>query len=532
MRDQMNFSRIWFFLLAAALFTVISLVSVVDLHGQTDLSKAVKTLQKANLTSKEIAAELRSEIASGNIVTPLEMSTLLLEKELRVWTDNQYKSALLSDQQMLSEIIEPMFAAATEQKLLDHVKAIGKSGLLNEEGQKMLTKSVKSGKVWHRLLVIAALRAELFYQDAIGPLKLQGLAQQLRANGMVANPSDGELIRRIDDGQLTDPLEMLEFCQNARRFNAKDYSAIPDNSLEKIFSETASLLPDLTFSDFAWEVVDEAENGGAPGKTLLISLKIGEYTYWQANSLGTEEPSASSFTGRLNPDKYYKIFNLALAEQGSLYRLHSVSCNLDKDRGIDPNRRFGIIALRESQPEAFRYLGSYYSFSKEDFRNSLSRELVGGVIERYFSFGMFSRMTLPEYRKSREYALSNPRMSYEEVLDCFPGVFLDLNVTRCLSYDELLHEMSAISRGVFTPSESRWMEDGRFSFEFGGDTWAAALREYDSGPDEAFFDLIDQATATLPEGRYYDIGTGTKFIFLNTEQWDLLHRQKVVGRQK
>jgi hypothetical protein len=530
MRDQMNFSRIWNFIFVATLLTIWIPMFGTGVWAQTDLSKAVKTLQKGNLTSKDIASELRNEISSGNILTPLELSTRLLEKELKNLVTKDYSPELLSDQERLSELIEPMFAPRLQEEILDYVRVIGKSGLLNDDGQKGLRYAVENRNIWHRLLLLSALRSELVYQDAIGPLKLQGLAQQLRANGMVAHPEDQEIIRRIDDRSLTDPMDMLEFCQNARRFNAKNYSTDPAIALEKIFNETASLLPDLDFTDFAWEVVEEAQEGKQGGKTLLISLKIGDFTYWQADPLGAELPAATSFSGRLNPRTYYKIFNLALAEQGSLYRLHYVSCQLDKDRGIDPNRRFGIIALRESQPEAFRYLGSYYRFSKEDFRNALSRELVGGVIERYFSFGMFSRMTLPEYRKSREFALSNPRMSYEEVLDCFPGVFLDLDKTQVLGYADLLDNLADISRGKFTPEAVSNAE--RFSFEFGGDTWAASLRKYDAGPDQAFFALVDQATATLPEGRFYALSSGNKYVFLNTEQWDLLYRQKVVGRQK
>lgn len=497
--------------------------------AQVDLDKTVRNLQKVDCLEKKTASDLRTRIAAGSISDEISLLDEICAANLRQVFGRQYRAEMLDGTGLKDAGIDTLLPRLKPAALDKIIEAVTKSSLIDTQSQASLKKGIATGRTTNTTEILVALRRELRFRESVSPLKLQGLAQQLRANGLVSHAESGKLIRAIDDAAITDPFQMLDFCNNARRFEASAYSTDPDKYLQKIHAETAALLPELEIEALNYEFLP-----APPGKSvayLRVTLQMGGQSYWQVSPLPTAPPSTESFAGRIDPQSYYRIFNKALAETGSLYRLHLVTCNLDDDLGMGPVQRFGIIALRESQPEAFRYLGSYYTFSKEDFRTALTRDLVAGVIERYFSFGLFSPLTLQEYREARAYALSNPRMSYEEVLDCFPGTFLTLSPPEGSgSYRALLESLAGISRGTFDPQNIT--ESDRFSFAFGGDTWAAQLQPYATAPDPAFFGLLDQAMATLPEGRFYQLPKQGKYIFLNTEQWDLLHRQKVVGKQK
>ncbi|MBK9461101.1 MAG: hypothetical protein IPN94_17135 [Sphingobacteriales bacterium] len=335
----------------------------------------------------------------------------------------------------------------------------------------------------------------------------------------------------IESKQLTDGLDFLKYCDKATIIYLKSYPEKPEEYLQKIHEDVASIIPDLKFTDFKFQIVLDSSISDSDSKfyEFIVSLKSNGKTYKQKSSYHLHSISKNEYFGeKIDQQEFYKIFNKILADIQSPYRLHEVKTSKDNVMIWD---RFGIIALTKEQADMLHGGGVFFMPSYESFKNSLTTVRIEKAISEYQKIGLLSHLSAEQIKFATDKAAQQENRNLNDVLQCFPNTiyYFDTELGNLENpYAEILKELSLISKGMFNPTNiidhfaKPTNKKSLVKFSFYKKEYSKQLLVEDDWIDPHFFDLVKQAVNDNKlNGQFYELYTGgqeASIIFLTIEQ--------------
>jgi hypothetical protein len=350
-----------------------------------------------------------------------------------------------------------------------------------------------------------------------------------------------KLLNDIKVGTIRDGFQFVGYCDKATIIKESNYPSEPKKYLELIHKDVSELLPELSFSDFKFQITFDSTISDNDSKFyhFVVSLKCNGKNYSQKSFYHLYSPSKNEYFGnKIDQQGFYKIFNKVLADNQSIYRLHEVKSI--PNNTVDWSQ-FGIIALTKNQVDMFRGSGVYFKPSYESFKNTLTSQKIEISISEFKKIGLLSHLSSEQIRTSTEEVAQQENTSLNDVIGCFPQTIytFDTELGNLEDpYKEILIELSLISHGLFKPtniSDSFSKPKNNKSvikFSFNNINYTKDLIIEDDWIDPSFFDLIKQAvTENKLKGQFYELYSGgqeASLIYLTAEQYKYLKTNKLL----
>lgn len=351
----------------------------------------------------------------------------------------------------------------------------------------------------------------------------------------------GKLLKDIKAGTIKDGFQFVGYCEKATIIKESNYPSEPEKYLELIHKDVSKLLPELSFSDFKFQVKLDSTISDNDSKfyDFIVSLKCNGKTYRQKSSYRLYSPSKDKYFGnKIDQQEFYKIFNKVLSDNQSIYRLHEVKST--QNNAVDWTQ-FGIIALTKDQADMLHGGGVYFRPSYESFKNTLTSKKIETAISEFRKIGLLSHLSADQIKSATEKVTQQENKNLNDVLQCFPQTiyFFDTELGNLEDpYKEILNELSLISHGQFKPINitdnfsKPTNKKATVNFSFNGKEYTKDLKVEDDWIDPSFFDLIKQAvTDNKLNGQFYELYTGgqeASLFFLTTDQYEYLRTNKLL----
>jgi hypothetical protein len=209
--------------------------------------------------------------------------------------------------------------------LKEYLDKIKSCGLINDQQYLNQTQKITNNEYMHLVYLLAGIKSELDHDEYMNPEGLKSFAEQLKTHQIVGNGYDA-LVSNIENGKLENPIQFLNYCKNAVVIRVQDFAQEPELYLEDIHKRTASLIPELSFSDFTFQIVEDSSFGSdTKSYDFLVSLKANGKYYKQKSFYRLYSTEKKEYFGiKIDQQEYYKIFNKVLSDLHSPLRLHEV----------------------------------------------------------------------------------------------------------------------------------------------------------------------------------------------------------------
>ena len=369
------------------------------------------------------------------------------------------------------------------------------------------------------------------------------LPPMLQHLGLLTPAQTQRLAHDLQAGVFTDPVELLPRLPHARVFSRRQYPSAMLPYLEQLHRDVAQLLPNLPFTNFRAQVIRPGEMApciNCPGaEDVLVTLQVGAQQYAQRS----EWQSGYGPAGHNRPDiderAFYHIFNQALTDQGSPYRL--VYVRSEQAQHTVGNQHFGLLRLTAPQAHALDTLATS-ALEMEDYESFiiLPTDTVTAALQSFTALG-FLRHLSPAQRLAAEVRLRQARLTArEQVLQFMPGSVGEYRGDpqyRSWSYARLLQVLRKASGDRFIPTQVRdgcQRADGTLRFQLGRRAYQSPMYQANESPDPRLFQLVQRALREqhIP-GKFYRVsatlaqskGMAVNYVFLFPAQERII-RQK------
>ncbi len=418
------------------------------------------------------------------------------------------------------------------------VRLLRKARLLSAEEEKALLHWASREKGLSEADLLGMASAVALYDEYVMPDKLHLFLDELQ-QARIADPLRADYWRKqIDAGAVKDHYLLLQACNNSLMLSPSPENGTAVEWLLELHRQTASVLPELVFEEFAWSWVD-AEQGQSD--TICVQMTIHGGFYRMRSQVARHETGRDPILS-IDEKSYYKIFNKYLVDQRSPYRLHLVRMPTLPFNTNDQGKRWGIIALQEKQAAVLRrydpvFLKPYIDLSNEPFHPVHGTEHWRKAIAQFSAAGLFDYLTPQEIFNRGEWAFQGDLTDYVDLLSAFPNMLLFFDGETGLTeapYAHLLLQLQAISHGKFAPEDISDEYDpnldtpSHLSFTLRGKYYSAMLLQMDTSCDPAFWRLVQRAnTERHPGTGFYNISGSEEvdaIIYLTDRQRELLRR--------
>jgi len=424
-----------------------------------------------------------------------------------------------------------------------YLDQLNDAGLLTSFLYLEFQSKIKENNYDTRLQLLSDLYQRASFLGWFTEEKLMAYAKDLHQNKVVSDSGYSKLVQDLKNGTIQAPFQLNNYCRFTRSLDLSTYSNDPAIYLEQIYKGVSEILPELAFTQFTYKIqADSADSyDDYISYNVIVTLKCNGKTYrnksfFSHGEIGKDE----NYSGKLDEQEFYNIFNKILADLQSPYRLHNIQYrDFNSNQGPD-YRMIGIIALKEEQIEMFRFTNSYIQVSYEDFKNNLTTKKIENAFEEWKKSGILNHLSDAEIESAKIRSLESDYRDLNDVLFNFPGVihYLDVELGNLDDpYAEILREFGNISHGIFKPVNI----SDNFSkpksnkvavkFTLNDKTYSLHLKYESDWVDVAFFDQINKAVEEnhLP-GRFYELYNGDFgcFIFLTATQFDYLKTNKLL----
>jgi hypothetical protein len=368
----------------------------------------------------------------------------------------------------------------------------------------------------------------------MNPEQLKVFANKLKSHEIVSLEY-AKLISDIEQERLQHPIDFLNYCSKAVIISEQDYPNEPKQYLELIHRKTASIIPELVFTDFEFQIVLDSTSSDSDSKDyyVVVSLKSNGKEYKHKSFHHLYSPSKDQYFGnKIDQQEYYKIFNKILADLQSPYRLHEVKAH--QGNAVEW-KIFGIIALTKEQADLLHGGGVYFTPSYESFKNTLTTKRIEQAIEEYQKIGLLAHLSAHQIEKAKEKVSEKENNNLNDVLMAFPVVILKFDTELGNledPYAELIREYKKISHNEFNATEisdNFDIEKNKkvvVKFKIGSKFYSKAFKIEWDWIDADFFEYVKSvASENKLKGQFYELYTGgqeVSTIYLTTEQYDYL----------
>ncbi|HXD93951.1 MAG TPA: hypothetical protein VNX01_12120 [Bacteroidia bacterium] len=352
-----------------------------------------------------------------------------------------------------------------------------------------------------------------------------------------------KLVKDIKDGTVNDYFQFVHYTNKAVIIKENNYPSEPDKYLELIHKDVSKLLPELSFSDFTFQIKFDSTNSFNDSEfyNFVVSLKCNGKIYRQTSSYHLYTPSKNQYIGnKIDQQEFYKIFNKILADNQSIYRLHVVKST---PNNVVDWTQFGIIALTKEQADMIHNDGYGIGFwtSFESFKNALTSKKIDNAIAAFQKLGLLSHLTDIQINIATEKVKQQDNKNLNDVLLSFPQTiyFFDTEMANLEDpYKEFLNELSIITHGLFKPYNitdnfaTPVNKKATVAFSLNEKKYSKDLQIDNDWIDTSFLDLVKQAVSENKLiGQFYELYTNGQegsLIFLTTEQYQYLRANKLL----
>jgi hypothetical protein len=377
------------------------------------------------------------------------------------------------------------------------------------------------------------------------PYYLNNFANYLISKGIVETKKTN-LLEAINKHKIKNEFDFISYCDKTVQIYFNKYGKEPIDFVEQIYRRTASILPELNFTDFNFKTIKDEEywNEEQEYYDLEISFRVNGKKYrYDTYFLRNISDSIDIYVSKLERGDYYKIFNHVLSDIGSPYRLKFVNFG-DKSEFSDT---ISIIALKENQEIGEDYKGySFFDFYWENYFPRMSDKSIVDLIEHLKKVGLFKHISEAEFQdlktKSIEYGADNQL----SVVQRFPNILHSYSYysEESNSYIDFLKFVDSLSNHSFqfTNYKDNYFDekkkDIKVTFKVNGKKYTYKDKEKDfwlgNNSKEKFLGFVNQI---LEENGHkykfyfisYDEEEMLDFILLTDEQLKYINTHKLLG---
>lgn len=422
------------------------------------------------------------------------------------------------------------------QKLTEYLIKLKECELINEKQVHYFQKEINNNSYGYKLQFLKDLSFRALKADYMAPDKLKKFAAALKDYQIVDKKYEN-LIAAIEEEKIQEPIDFLLYCEKATIINPKNYTDKPEVFIEAIHKKTASILPELAFTDFEYkiELNPEMSAYGDNYYDCIVSLKSNGKIYKQRSGFYPSSKNDYS-AGEIDIQNYYQIFNKILIDLHATYRVHDVPA-YDDDSSVN---QIGIMVLTEEQEKKLNKFVTYLSASSEDFKNKPTTSQIEKAVEEYTKIGLFSNLTAEEIKLGKEKTVELEIMDYNDILSAFPNMVYSFDTELGNledPYAELVKEFSKISHNEFNPTAISNQFQGRKSkttlkFKLDKKFYSKTFKIHSDWIDANFFDFIQSVVKENKlKGQFYKLYTGdqlAKVVYLTKLQYDYIRTNKLL----
>lgn len=437
----------------------------------------------------------------------------------------------------------PAAKALARQQTIELTHQLQQAGLLTAAEYRRTLPLVTAGEFYSRRNLLTTVN-ELARSAKRLQQSSTSLPPMLLRLGLLTKAQTQQLAYDLQAGAFTDPVELLPRLPHAQIFSRRQYPTAMLPYLEQLHRDVAKLVPGLQFTNFRAQIVTPGEMAPcincSGAQDVLVQLQIGTQQYAQRTEWEPGYDAEGGNRPKIDDNQFYHIFNQALADQGSPYRLVLVQSE-QAQHTIGGQERFGLWRLTAPQAQALDTL-SASALRLEDYESFLilPTDTVTAALRAFTSLG-FLRHLSPAQRQAAESRLYQARLqAREDVLRFMPGSVGEYQGDpqyRSWSYARLLQVLRKASGNYFLPAQvrdGRQHADGSLHFQLGRRSYQSSLYQANESPDPRLFQLVQLALQEqrIP-GKFYQIsadlspskGLVVNYVFLLPAQERII-RQK------
>ncbi|MCP2025549.1 hypothetical protein L1276_000689 [Flavobacterium sp. HSC-32F16] len=424
-------------------------------------------------------------------------------------------------------------------KLTDYLSKLKKIDLISEKQFNYLQKEINNNSYGYELQFLKAVTNKALNTDYLAPERLKKFANQLKEY-KIADKKYESLLKAIEDENIKEPVDLLLYCERSVIIDTKKYPVEPKKYLEIIHQQTASILPELAFTNFEFEKVQDDE---FPDNTkcidFIVSLRSNGRVYkYRSNYHDFLWDENKPLRCEIDYKYYYQIFNKILRDLHSAYRLHVVVIH---DNMKTDNQLFGIIVLNEKQKEILSQEDSYLKPEYEDFIKKPTSQEIENAIKEFTKIGLFSNLTADELNKGKENAAALYIKDKNQILSAFPNmIYLDESImlrNQKDPYAEIVKIFARISHNQFNPTHISNPFDSKknkttLNFKIGNKFYSKVLKVEDDWTDSSIFDFIKSVVfQNNLKGQFYKIESRNQIadVYLTKKQYDYIKANKLLS---
>lgn len=422
--------------------------------------------------------------------------------------------------------------------LTDYLSKLKKIDLISEKQFNYLQKEINNNSYSYELQFLKAVTNKALNTDFLAPEKLKKFADHLKEY-KIADTKYKSLIKAIEEENIKEPVDLLLYCERSVIIDTKNYPVEPEKYLEIIHQQTASVLPELAFTNFEFEKVQSEEFPDNPKCIdFIVSLRSNGRVYkYRSNYHDFLWDENTPLRCEIDYKNYYQIFNKILSDLHSPYRLHVVVIH---DNMRTDNQLFGIMVLNEKQKEILSQEDSYLKPEYEDFRKKPTTQEIENTINEFSKIGLFSSLTADEINQGKENVAALYIKNKNQILSAFPHMVYSHEPTlgnQKDPYAEIVKIFARISHNQFNPTHISNPFDTQknkttLKFQIGNKFYSKVLKvEYD-WTDSSIYDFIKSVVfQNKLKGQFYQIETQDQlaYVYLTKKQYAYIKVNKLLS---
>ncbi|MEM1326208.1 MAG: hypothetical protein AAGI23_09655 [Bacteroidota bacterium] len=398
-----------------------------------------------------------------------------------------------------------VFGESNQEKLLSqheqYLQRLHNCKLITAVHVEQFMPKIRMDSLYFPFQLVPRIIGQIKKEDRLSWERLNKPVTYLLKADMISASEQQRLKSDIEENKIGNQIELLKYLNRAVLIDLTTFSDEPDDYLEQVHRMTASVLDELSFDTFEYEIITETlpYDTSRISYRLLATITHREQQYQQVSFYSPMSERAGNSKmgsfGKIGYRNYYRIFNKILAEIESPYRLHSVRKSENNTLDYD---QFAIIALTEEQVKIIREKAGIVSISYEQFINITSKK-IKNAIQAYNGIGLFSHLTDEQIQTGKAKVSTQEIRSFNDILSSFPDVifYFDVEMGNLDNpYEEIIESCARISRGKFTPKNIRgnfqYAEEGRctIEFDFKGKHYSKELEVNGDWVDGYIFDFL------------------------------------------
>ncbi|WP_299133857.1 hypothetical protein [uncultured Tenacibaculum sp.] len=523
--------RICFILFIISLLVVNSAIS-------QNINLEVQRLIDLNLLNFYQGQKINKKISFIGKVSKGQLLYFVFQEEFEKVTGYKYSSVdTVFD---FDEKLKKNEQKEINKLLFKYLTKLQKGSLINDKLYQLNINKIKNNEYNNLFNLLLNLINQISLDEWMSTTRQNNFRVKLFKNGIISKEKNNQLRLDISENKLKSPLEFINYCKNAKFFDLSKYSNEPIVYLKEIHELTSKILPELSFTNFKFEIkIDSLESSiDYTSHKLVVSIKSNNKTYKQKSFfLHNNTDLNDNFFIKIDKEKYYQVFNKILNDLKSNYQLHLVKYKFINKQKFE-NQNFGIIALREDQSKIFRDLKSYWNLSYENFDTSITTTKINDVISQFRTLGLFNHLDKNEVLKSIDIINEKKINDLNEILSSFSEVVLsfDTELSNLNNpYEELLYEYSKISHKEFNPIKvsdnfNLNNENVILNFIFNNKKYKKEFKINRDWIDTEFFKYLnDIAKKHNLSGKFYRLfGDGAVVIYLTSEQYNYIRENRLL----